>query len=154
VAADVGAPVSASAERAEGVAEKNEENGEDEDEDGGATGLFSREKFLQGWTKICIENIPRLHPEAKPEPAKLESYCACVTEDVFGGMANTRIKEWIREWDKRADVLKKTMQDKNYKPDPAALAEIKRRNQEWAEIYTRSENACMEKTGVRVPHAY
>jgi sugar (pentulose or hexulose) kinase len=73
---------------------------------------------------------------------------------VFGGMANTRLEEWMAEMAKRSAVLEKMAKDRNHKPDPAALAEVKRRNQEWAEIYTRSENACMEKTGARVPHAY
>jgi hypothetical protein len=67
------APAVASVERAadRGVAEEGGEDEDDEDEDGSAEGPFSREKFLQEWTKGCVESVSLFQQGAKPEPAKL-----------------------------------------------------------------------------------
>lgn len=129
-------------------------NDGDDGGDGGGLGLFPRDEFLRYWTESCVQSVPFMNPGAKLETQKLESYCGCVTEDLFGGMSNARLEEWLKDWEKRRVMLEKVVEDRNYKPSPAEQAELDRGNREWAEVYTRSENACMQKAGVSLRHTY
>jgi hypothetical protein len=143
---DASAPAVSSQHAAHAVAE------EDEDDEDDRPRQFSHDRFLQSWTKNCVQMLPMLARDKKPDPAKVEPYCACVTEDVFGSMSD--IEGWMKEWRWRMKMLQKVSTDKTYKPSAADQARLDRANQEWAERYTRSENACMQKHGVTMPHAY
>jgi hypothetical protein len=133
-------------------AEEDDEDEDDGDDEDDRPKQFSRDRFLQSWTKNCVQMLPMLARDKKPDPAKVEPYCACVTEDVFGNMSD--IEGWMKEWRWRMKMLQKVSTDKTYKPSAADQARLDRANQEWAERYARSENTCMQRHGVTMPHAY
>jgi hypothetical protein len=144
----------ASQERAASVG-KGADEGEEESDQPFFDKSFSRADFLQNWTETCVETMRGIQKDKKPEAAKQEAYCACVTEEVFGGVGNRRVEEWIKDASERSKMLGEFSEDpKNFKQDPAVKAELERRNKEWADMYTRSENACMKKLGVSVRLTY
>jgi hypothetical protein len=135
-----------------------EARGDDVEKKSDADGRrFSRAEFLQNWTKNCVRRTPLRQPDVKLEPAKLESYCGCVTEGVFGGVEGRRVEEWVEEMSRRIRMLEEFSKDDgedDYEPDYAAIAEMKRRNREWVERVVRSENTCMKKLGISVRRSY
>jgi hypothetical protein len=156
-AANASAPAAAAQEHVDDADAGDDEGDEEEDGEDGSFDKypFSREDFLQKWTGSCVETMRNLRADKKLEAAKQEAYCACVTEEVFGGLGNTRVEEWIKDASERSKMLEAFSKDpKNFKQDPAVKAELERRNKEWADMYTRSENACMKKLGVSVRLTY
>jgi hypothetical protein len=117
---------------------------------------FSLADFRSELTRACSRELrDTSQPDMELDHAKMESYCGCVTEEMFGGVENTRVAEWISDQSRNC-VMYRQIAGGNLGPRSSRYINIKRDilqlERKWYEIYARSENICMQKLGVNVRH--
>jgi hypothetical protein len=103
---------------------------------------FPRAETLQ----FLIDACSRQYQDQETD--KVKSYCDCVSQETYGKMSDAEIRKTLQETSKWT----KSWPTEGVKP-PSAPA-IREHLKQAFEQHTHAETACMQKTGITVPHVY